>query len=175
MKTVIVLAMHGAPPSDFPKRELAEFFSLHSRLVHPGGKEEPTLEQCYHELETRIRAWPRTSENDPFYSGSQDLAANLRKSVGLEVIVGFNEFCAPTLNEALERAVEGGAGRVVVVTPMMTSGGEHSEKDIPNALNRARVQHPEVEFCYAWPFDSEDVAEFLAARIRKQFQNCDGL
>lgn len=166
MKTVIVLAMHGAPPRDFPKRELAEFFSLHSRFAHTGGKEEQALEQRYRELETRIRAWPRTAANDPFYSGSQHLAANLRKSLGLEVIVGFNEFCAPALNEALDRAVDGGAGRVVVVTPMMTPGGEHSEKDIPNSLSRARVRHPEVEFCYVWPFDSEDVAEFLAAQIK---------
>ena len=29
-KTVILLAMHGEPPKDFPKDEFARFFSLHA-------------------------------------------------------------------------------------------------------------------------------------------------
>jgi hypothetical protein len=37
MKAVIVLAMHGAPPLDFPEEELGEFFNLHSRLAHAYG------------------------------------------------------------------------------------------------------------------------------------------
>lgn len=32
MKTVVVLAMHGMPPVDFPTEELAEFFKLHSHF-----------------------------------------------------------------------------------------------------------------------------------------------
>ena len=32
MKSVVVLAMHGLLPSDFPCAELAEFISLHGRL-----------------------------------------------------------------------------------------------------------------------------------------------
>jgi hypothetical protein len=37
MKTVIVLAMHGAPPNDFPKPELMELFGLHTHLEHSNG------------------------------------------------------------------------------------------------------------------------------------------
>jgi len=91
----------------------------------------------------------------------------LQKATGNEVIVGFNEFCNPTLDDALNAAVSKGAQRLIVVTPMMTPGGGHSEVEIPAAIKRAQEQHPGVEIHYAWPFDLADVSEFLAAQIDK--------
>lgn len=166
--TRIVLAMHGAPSIDFPGDELAEFFGLHMRLEHgaPGGEQRTHLEARYAELEEKVRTWPRTPQNDPFHAASLELAGHLEEATGSRVVVGFNEFCAPTLGEALAQAT-GEAQRVVVVTPMMTRGGEHSERDIPAAVARARARHPEVEFVYAWPFDSADVAGFLAEQIER--------
>jgi hypothetical protein len=43
MKTIVVLAMHGAPPNGFPKRELAEWFGLHGRMEHAGDAERAAL------------------------------------------------------------------------------------------------------------------------------------
>jgi sirohydrochlorin cobaltochelatase len=83
----------------------------------------------------------------------------------LPVLVGFNEFCAPSLDDALEQAIAQGAEKVVVVTPMMTRGGEHAQRDIPAAIQRVQERHPRVPIVYAWPFASVDVASFLAARI----------
>jgi len=168
MSTTIVLAMHGAPPSDFPGDELAEFFGLHMRLEHggPGGEQHARLEARYVELEEKVRRWPRTLRNDPFHAASLELARRLEEATGSRVVVGFNEFCAPTLGEALAEAA-GVAQRVVVVTPMMTRGGEHSEHDIPVAIAKARAAHPDVEFLYVWPFDTTDVAGFLAEQIER--------
>jgi len=112
-----------------------------------------------------LRNWPRTAQNDPFYAGSQELASHLRRVTGCEVIVGFNEFCAPSLADAFEQAVARDAAQVVVVTPMMTRGGEHSEVDIPDAIRHAQERHPTVPFRYAWPFAVSEVAQFLAAQI----------
>ncbi|MGD0329514.1 MAG: CbiX/SirB N-terminal domain-containing protein [Nitrososphaeria archaeon] len=112
-----------------------------------------------------MRAWPRTAQNDPFYVGSQELAAHLSEATGCEVILGFNEFCAPSLDDALSRAVARGAEKVIVVTPMMTRGGEHAEVDIPAAVKTAQAQHPEIPITYAWPFRVSEVASFLAAQI----------
>lgn len=56
MSTVVVLAMHGVPPSDFPRGELL-------------------------------------------------------KLLGREVVVAFNEFCAPSVGEAFERTTVLGATR----------------------------------------------------------------
>jgi sirohydrochlorin cobaltochelatase len=79
--------------------------------------------------------------------------------------VGYNEFRVPSLDEALDQAAERGAGRVIVVTPMMPPGGEHAEEDIPAATGRAEERHPMATFAYAWPFRVEDVARLLATQV----------
>ena len=59
MKDVIVLAMHGAPPRDFPRAELVEFMSLHGRMEASPVSHSPALESRYEELEIKMRDWPR--------------------------------------------------------------------------------------------------------------------
>jgi sirohydrochlorin cobaltochelatase len=167
MKVVIVLAMHGAPPTDFPRQELSELFSLRTQLKHVIGPQRAALEKRHAELDSRVRAWPRSAQNDPFYAASQEIAMQLGRVTGCQVVLGFNEFCAPNLDEAIEQAVARDADRVIVITPMMTRGGEHAEKDIPAAVQAAQVRHPGVEFIYAWPFAVADVAQFLAAQIAR--------
>jgi len=93
MKTVVVLAMHGAPPGDLPRMQVALSVGLHMVLEHGAGPLRPLLERFHARLDTRT--WPRTAENDPFYAASQRLAAQLGQVAGTEVIVGFNEFCTP--------------------------------------------------------------------------------
>jgi sirohydrochlorin ferrochelatase len=166
-KAVIVLAMHGAPPLDFPESERAEFMILHSRLGHTSAAMTSDQKLRYDQLEAKMRTWPRTGQNDPFYAGSQELARHLRQESGLEVLIGFNEFCAPGLDEALERAAAREAGKIVVLTPMMTHGGEHSAVDIPEAIRRAQQKFPRQKIVYAWPFATEDIARFLASQIAR--------
>ena len=165
MKAVIVLVMHGAPPNDFPERDLAELFGLQARLKHATEVEHAALERRELALNAKMRSWPRTFHNDPFYFGSQELATHLSNATGFEVIVGFNEFCAPSLEDALDQATRRGAEKVIVVTPMMTCGGEHSEVDIPAAVEIAQARHPEIPILYVWPFKVSEVADFLAAQI----------
>ena len=164
-KTVIVLAMHGAPPGDFPRQELSELVSLHARLAHAKSAERAALEKRYTELDRRVRAWPRTAHNDPFHAASQEMGVQLGQVTGREVVLGFNEFCAPSLEQGIDLAVELGAQRIVVITPMMTRGGQHAERDIPEVIQAARARHPGVSFVYAWPFAVADVAAFLAGQI----------
>ena len=165
MKTVVVLAMHGSPPLAFPREELQEYFLLEARGHHRphAGGHSPRLR----ELESRMRAFPRSETNDPFWKGSRDLADALEKACGLPVFLGFNEFCAPDLDETFDRAVSEGAGRVVVVTPMMTRGGEHSAVDIPEAIRRAQKKYPASKIVYAWPFPTEDIARFLSSQVSR--------
>ncbi len=168
MKTIVVLAMHGSPPRDFPRDEMLELFRLHSMLEHGGGgPQQATLEQRHAELDAKMRAWPRTPENDPFYAGARAIAQALGRTSGYEVILGFNEFCAPSLDQALDQAVEGGAERVLVVTPMVTRGGEHAEVEIPDIVQAARTRHPGVSFVYVWPFEAAHVAQFLTSQIEQ--------
>ena len=168
MTAGIVLAMHGVPPKDFPKQEMVELFGLHARLDHPGGgPEHEALHARHQELEEKMRTWPRTPENDPYHAASHDLAHHLREETGLQVYVGFNEFCGPSIEEAIDLAVDAGVDKVIVLTTMMTTGGDHSELDIPAAIERAKAKHFRVEMVYAWPFELTDVARFLAAHASR--------
>jgi sirohydrochlorin cobaltochelatase len=163
---LIVLAMHGAPPRDFPAREMAEFMGLHARLEHAdAGAVPPPVRARAADLERRVREWPRTPSNDPFWAASHELGRHLAEATGRCVLVGFNEFCAPDLDATLDLAVAGQTARVIVVTPMLTRGGGHAEADIPAAIARARDRHPHVAFVYAWPYDMAVVARFLAERV----------
>lgn len=167
MKSVIVLAMHGAPPRDFPRPELGEFMSLHGRMESAPVSHSPAIESRYEELEMKMRNWPRTPQNDPFFASSQEIAAELERTSKQQVFLGFNEFCAPGLDEALEQAAVSGAEKIFVVTPMMTRGGGHSEKDIAEAVKKAQNKHAEVKIVYAWPFETSEVAGFLSAHIER--------
>jgi len=165
---VIVLAMHGAPPADFPRQELLAYFELSFRAAHLGwplsaGEKEKLLQ-----LEDKIKRWPRTETNDPFYTGSEKLRQALANISGDEVILGFNEFCSPSVEEALETACSRRPGRVLVLTPMLTQGGEHAARDIPAAIRRVQVNHPEIEIFYAWPLEPEEVAKFLLEVSQKK-------
>ena len=149
----------------------------HSSLAQPASASGPAgtavaaERQRYVDLEARVRCWPRNADNDPFHVASLELARDLEQVVRCPVLVGFNEFCAPSLDEALQRAITDGAEKVIVVTPMMTRGGEHAEADIPAAIHRAQERHPDVRIQYAWPFDSGDVARFLAEQIARRTEN----
>ncbi len=165
MKTLIVLAMHGAPPNDYPKRELCEFFSLHNRIEHASPSERAAMKPRFAELDQKIRAWTRTAQYNPYWAGSHDIATHLARATEREVIIGFNEFCAPTLDTAFEQAITRGAEKIIVLTPMMTRGGEHSEIEIPEAIAHAQAHHPQIKFQYNWPLAVNGIAQFLASQI----------
>lgn len=167
MKSVIVLAMHGSPPLDFPKQETMELFNLHARLGHTDGSSDDPLRERFIQLEEKMRNWPRTVENDPFHNASLRLAHELEQTAGCTVFVGFNEFCAPSLDQALEQAAQNKPEKILVVTPMMTRGGEHAEVDIPQAIQRAQAQFSHIDFRYVWPFEPEEIAVFLASQIQR--------
>ncbi len=163
MKSIIVLAMHGMTPKDFPLDEKKEFLKLHSQ-VDAGGL---TADQrARHDaLDLKMRRWPRNATNDAYNEAAMQLAKDLERSSGNEVILGYNEFCAPSLQEAFAIAAGKRPDRVIVVTPMMTRGGNHSEEEIPAEVQAAREKFPHVRFEYAWPFDSARIAQFLSGHI----------
>jgi len=167
LRITVILAMHGIPPADFPRKELAEFFDLAGRIGRAEAQDLRSLEDRYAYLDRKMRNWPRNKKNDPYQAASQELAEKISEASGLEVIVGYNEFCAPSLAEALQSAASGGADKMVVATPMMTRGGEHAEKDIPAAIGEFSKANPNIQIVYAWPFDTRGVARFLADHISR--------
>jgi sirohydrochlorin ferrochelatase len=166
MKTFVILATHGSPPNNFPEDELREFFELHARFG-VGNAPDSVAQKRYIELETRMRGWKRNSQNDPFYVSSLELAKYMEKLLQLPVFTAFNEFCAPRVSDAIIDTAEQGAERVIVVTSMLTRGGEHAEVDIREAVEKASHDYPEIEFIFAFPFPAKDIARFLSEQVKR--------
>jgi sirohydrochlorin ferrochelatase len=165
MKTIIVLAAHGAPATDCTRGTIGMFMALESmpRLVKRFG----FLQRLKDLLDLRIRCWPRTSANDPYREGVRVLAERLAAQTGDEVIAGYLEFCAPDIGACIDEAVGRGADRVIVATTMTTRGGEHSEVEILEIVEAAQMRHPSARIVYAWPFDTDRVARMFADEIAR--------
>jgi sirohydrochlorin cobaltochelatase len=158
----VVLVGHGAPPKDAPADLVSRLKALEGRRRARGLP--PSAEEL--ELDATLRRWPRTPENDPYRTGLEALAARLAARLGeARLYVAYNEFCAPSLEEAVAEAVAAGARSVTIVPSMLTRGGVHSEVEIPEVIDALRSEHPDVRIAYAWPFDDDAVAALLAAHV----------
>ena len=163
-KRGVVLVGHGGIPKDCPQDLVAQLkrFEAHRRAARlPPSAEE-------RELDARIRRWPRTAATDPYQSGLEAVATELRWQLdGVLFGLAYNEYCAPTLENAVEDLIQQGATHIVVTTTMFTPGGSHSEVEIPEILDHLRLRYPGVELRYAWPFDLKEVARMLAKQIQR--------
>lgn len=160
----VVLVGHGGIPKDCPQELVTKLKRVEAQ--RRAAKMPPSPEEL--ELDSKIRQWPRTPETDPYQSGLEAVAAQLRANLG-EVLfaVAYNEFCAPTLKESVEELIKKGATHITVATTMFTPGGSHSEVEIPEILEQLRKQYPDVVLRYAWPFDLSLVANTLAGQVKR--------
>ncbi len=167
-RLAVVLIGHGSPATDCPPQWVGELMSLEWRAGQKPGGHGHHLDGSGRaaELDAKIRDWPRTGANDPYKTGLERLAEALRPLLPTDLfVVGYNEFCRPSVSEAIGDVVRRGATRVLVLPSMLTPGGVHSEVDIPQALAAARRTHPQVGIDYLWPFEVGQVAELLARHI----------
>ena len=160
----VILVGHGGIPKDCPSELVTKLKRLEAQ--RRAAKLPPSPEEI--ELDTKIRRWPRTPATDPYQSGLEAVAAQLRPRL-YEVLfaVAYNEFCAPTLEESVEELIAKGATEITVTTTMFTPGGSHSEIEIPEILGLLRQRHPDVVLRYAWPFDLDRVAALMVQQIRR--------
>jgi sirohydrochlorin cobaltochelatase len=160
----VVLVGHGGIPKDCPQELVTQLKRLEAQ--HRAAKLPPSQEEL--ELDRTIRRWPRTDVTDPYRSGLEAVAAQLRPLLdGTLFAVAYNEFCAPTLEEAVEDLIRQGATQITVTTTMFTPGGSHSEIEIPEILAQLRSRYPGIELRYAWPFDLHLIAETLLHQVRR--------
>jgi len=160
-KKGIVLIGHGGVPTDFPRDNFNQLMSLHKnrKLDQPPSQTEI-------ELEKTLREWPRSPENDPYKTGLEELADQLRTQVGDQILAtAYNEFCQPTIAQAVEGLIKNGVTNIVLLTTMITPGGSHAEKEIPVEVKKLKAKHSKIEIKYAWPFDMSKVAKMLKAQI----------
>ena len=78
-----------------------------------------------------------------------------------KVIPAFLEFAHPSIPEAIKKCSEMGASRVTVL-PYFLSAGVHINRDIPEEVNKASQNFPNLEINITSYFGSRDeIAELL--------------
>jgi len=160
----VILVGHGGIPKDCPQDLVTKLKRLEAQ--RRAAKQPPSPEEL--ELDQKIRRWPRTKATDPYQSGLEAVGAVLRPHLGdVLFAMAYNEFCAPTLEEAVEDLVKQGATSITVLSTMFTPGGSHSEVEIPEILEQLRPKYPDVELRYAWPFDLQLIAKILTEQLRR--------
>ena len=149
-------------PIDFPAPWAAGL-----RAAHASGRFSARARR----LGEKLRLWKRTARNDPYRAGVAAIRRALQGRLkGWRVVEAYNEFCPPSLPQALENARKGGARRIIVIPTMMTRGGIHSEKDIPEALEAFRRDHSGLSVVYAWPFDLGIICDMLSRQVVRSSQ-----
>ena len=162
--TGVVLVGHGGIPKDYPGELVTKLKRLEAQRRAAGVP----MSQEEYDLDQKIRLWPRTPETDPYQAGLERLAIHFKSLLGgARFSLAYNEFCTPTLGEAIERQIADGAKDVTVVSTMFTPGGSHSEYEIPEELAALRKHYPDVTLTYAWPFDLDKVAEMLSDHLQR--------
>lgn len=161
---VILLIGHGGVPTDAPRGVIEELKRLEAQRNAKGALEMSPREA---ELDKTIREWPRTPQTDPYQSGLEAIGQRLRQKTGGRVELAYNEFCAPSLEGAVARLAAEGVGRITLVSTMFTRGGIHSEVEIPEIVALLKRKYPQITLNYAWPYDLDLVADFLARQAQK--------
>lgn len=165
--TAVILVGHGRIATDAPTDLITEY-----RRARLASADTSTLE----DLETQIRNWPRTEATDPYKSGLERIANALASEMpGTRVATAFNEFCAPSIHEAVARLVAEGVQSISLVTTMFTPGGKHAERDLPEAVLKIQEAHPSLAIRYEWPFPMKAIASFLAGSIEMTKTETDAI
>ena len=164
-KEAVVLIGHGGTASDTPRALVSELKRLEGERQ---ARREMTMSPREAVLDKQVREWPRTPETDAYKYGVEEIAAALLpKLQGRRLVTAYNEFCAPSVEDAIEGLVREDYKRVLLISTMFTRGGIHAECEIPGIVLEARKKHPGVTIEYAWPFDANFIADFLSAQLTK--------
>ncbi len=159
-----MLVGHGSPPKEISYDKLSKYLRL-EKMAEEGDKEAEAL---LIQLDKEIRSYPRTPENDPYFYAHLELVDELKKNpIFTEVIPAFNEFCDPSVEEAIERVSSLNPELVLVVPTMVTRGGKHVEDDIPSKIKRITERLRNTKVVYAWPFEKALLIDFLSRHIER--------
>ena len=161
-KLGLILIGHGGLPSDIPKEVVEDFMKVHKHRVRTGAP----ISLKEKELDKVIRFWTRSPATDPYKYGLEKLAAKLAPRLeDYTLVTAYNEFCYPSIEQAADVLAEKGIKEVILITTMITPGGSHSEREIPEEVEALRLKYPKINYEYAWPYDLGIFSNLLADHI----------
>lgn len=162
-KEAVVLIGHGGTATDTPKAMIGELKRLEGERQ---ARRETVMSAREAELDKIVREWPRTPATDAYKYGVEEIARELAPMLGgRKLVTAYNEFCAPSVEHAIDLLVRDGFTRISLVSTMFTRGGLHAECEIPGIVIEATKKYPGVVVEYAWPFDAKFIAGFLAEQL----------
>jgi sirohydrochlorin ferrochelatase len=94
------------------------------------------------------------------------IVAAIRESVSNNIVeYAYLQYVQPTPEEALDRCVQQGANKILIV-PYFMQAGVHVTKDIPALLEKARQKHPTLDirvtdYVGAHPLMEQIVADLI--------------
>ncbi len=75
----------------------------------------------------------------------------LQRSLNKKKVYGaFLEIAKPSIPQAIETAIQAKASEIFIL-PLMFFPGKHVKQHIPQFIQEAKANHPEVDFHYASP------------------------
>lgn len=163
----VILVGHGGVPTDYPRDKVRRLMALEGQRRAAGTP--MSSEEA--ELDAELRNHPRTPQTDPYKAGIEAVATALARALspGLDrqaLYIAYNEFCAPSVEQAVEQAVADGAEHITLVSTMLTPGGSHAEEELPELVDSLRQTFPAVAIKYAWPVNLDAFAGFLASHLQ---------
>ena len=159
-----ILVGHGGVPRDYPRERLVRLRALEAQRRASGAP--PSADETA--LDNELRRWPRTPATDPYQAGLERIAMHLRPHLApARLAIAYNEFCAPTLADAVRALIADGVTNIIAVPSMLTPGGTHTELEIPESIDELRVEFPRLDIRYAWPFATEHLAAFFVEHLRQ--------
>lgn len=99
----------------------------------------------------------------------RDAARRLRESLGADqpVETAFLELGEPSLPDAIDRLLQKGASRIVVI-PYFLTMGRHVERDLPRMVNDIAAARPGVTIEVTPPLDGHPaLLDILRDRVRE--------
>jgi sirohydrochlorin ferrochelatase len=94
------------------------------------------------------------------------IAAAIRESMNCDIVeYAYLQYVQPTPEEAVERCVQQGAKKIVIV-PYFMQAGVHVTRDIPALLEKAKQKHPTLDirvtdYVGAHPLMEQIVADLI--------------
>src|SRR5579875_1335490 len=110
-RKAILLVGKGNPPKDYPKEKFLEYIKLKFNLE----KIDEASRKRFEELDQEIKKWPRNANNDPSYFNIVNLCEELRYALGFVTDFAFENYCSPTLSEAIYDLISRGFYSIIVV------------------------------------------------------------
>lgn len=102
--------------------------------------------------------------------GVEEVASALHGMIHLEcrkdcVKVGYLQFNKPSVTDAIDKAVNEGANKIII-HPFFLSSGIHVTENIPKIIKEAEEIYPDVKFIYTEPLGSHyKLVEVVRERI----------